>query len=108
VPIPTIATISSHVPAEPLLLTNTKEDELGYFSTDFSPEAGFYLLTYQGPNTPWQRIVMVNNTGELLYCRYTHVFMNADILPAGLPFCPLVTVNYSAVTVLRLRRPNRL
>ncbi|KAK7440383.1 Dipeptidyl peptidase 4 [Stygiomarasmius scandens] len=93
VPIPTIATISSHVPVEPILLTKTKEDELGYFSTDFSPEAGFYLLTYQGPNTPWQRIVMVNNTD------FDYVLTTNDALNNATSEYEAATVIHSTIEV---------
>jgi dipeptidyl aminopeptidase len=57
VPIPTI---SASGPVEPTVLTDTSES--AYFNADFSPEAGFYLLSYEGPDTPWQRVVEVNNT----------------------------------------------
>ncbi|VDC05083.1 unnamed protein product [Peniophora sp. CBMAI 1063] len=33
----------------------------GYHSVSFSPEAGFYLLSYDGPNIPWQRVVKAGN-----------------------------------------------
>ncbi|KAF9037893.1 dipeptidyl aminopeptidase [Hymenopellis radicata] len=35
--------------------------EPSYFSTDFSPEGGFYLLSYHGPDIPWQRVVQAGN-----------------------------------------------
>ena len=28
-----------------------------YYSSSFSPEAGFYVLSYYGPDIPWQRII---------------------------------------------------
>ncbi len=36
--------------------------EPSYFSTDFSPEGGFYLLSYHGPDIPWQRVVQAGNS----------------------------------------------
>ena len=36
---------------------------LGQYSADFSPEAGFYLLSYEGPKIPWQRVVKTNDKG---------------------------------------------
>lgn len=35
--------------------------EPAYFSTDFSPEGGFYLLSYHGPDIPWQRVIQAGN-----------------------------------------------
>lgn len=38
--------------------------ESSYYATSFSPEAGFYLLSYQGPNIPWQRVIKADDEGE--------------------------------------------
>ncbi|KAH8989460.1 dipeptidyl aminopeptidase [Lactarius akahatsu] len=45
---------------QPSALTDTAG--LGKYSADFSPEAGFYLLSYEGPKIPWQRVVKTNDT----------------------------------------------
>ncbi|KAH9055740.1 dipeptidyl aminopeptidase [Lactarius vividus] len=45
---------------QPSALTDTAG--LGQYSADFSPEAGFYLLSYGGPKIPWQRVVKTNDT----------------------------------------------
>ncbi|TFK19411.1 dipeptidyl-peptidase [Coprinopsis marcescibilis] len=45
---------------DPKALTDTTK--LGYHSASFSPQAGFYLLSYSGPNVPWQRVIQVGNT----------------------------------------------
>ncbi|KAH6915679.1 dipeptidyl-peptidase [Coprinopsis sp. MPI-PUGE-AT-0042] len=45
---------------DPTALTDASKP--GYFSTNFSPNAGFYVLSYQGPNVPWQKIIQVGNT----------------------------------------------
>ncbi|KAF8493019.1 dipeptidyl aminopeptidase [Russula emetica] len=47
-------------PPTPLALTDTST--LGKYSTSFSPRAGFYLLSYDGPNVPWQRVIKTNDT----------------------------------------------
>jgi dipeptidyl aminopeptidase len=44
----------------PLALTDTST--LGRYSASFSPSAGFYLLSYDGPNVPWQRVIKTNDT----------------------------------------------
>ncbi|KAF7322541.1 hypothetical protein HMN09_00032600 [Mycena chlorophos] len=43
--------------APPTALTETNEP--GYFSASFSPQAGFYLLSYRGPGIPTQKVVQV-------------------------------------------------
>ncbi|KAF8513011.1 dipeptidyl aminopeptidase [Hysterangium stoloniferum] len=49
-------------PTSPIALT-TGDDAKNppYYSADFSPEAGFYLLSYNGPHVPWQRLVKVGD-----------------------------------------------
>ncbi|KAG2012084.1 dipeptidyl-peptidase and tripeptidyl-peptidase, variant 5 [Coprinopsis cinerea AmutBmut pab1-1] len=34
----------------------------GYYGTSFSPQAGYYVLTYSGPSVPWQRVIQVDNS----------------------------------------------
>ncbi|KAL0954070.1 hypothetical protein HGRIS_005220 [Hohenbuehelia grisea] len=58
VPLPTINKVET---VEPTPLTDiTKQSSYG---VDFSPEAGFYLLSYEGPSIPWQKVVQVDNKG---------------------------------------------
>jgi dipeptidyl aminopeptidase len=59
VPIPTT---SSDKPVTPKALTDTTKPS--YYSTDFSPGAGFYVLNYQGPGTPWTKVVDTNRPGK--------------------------------------------
>ncbi|KAF9482998.1 hypothetical protein BDN70DRAFT_874224 [Pholiota conissans] len=55
VPIP----ISSDAKVEaPKALTDKTKP--GYYSTRFSPGAGFYVLTYHGPGVPWTKVVYVD------------------------------------------------
>jgi hypothetical protein len=61
VPIPaTISSTESNV--EPKALSDSSNPS--FYSTSFSPEAGFYLMSYEGPNIPWQRIVQTDNASE--------------------------------------------
>ena len=43
-------------------LTNTEQS--GFYSASFSPEAGFYMLNYDGPRVPWQAIMKVGDDGK--------------------------------------------
>jgi dipeptidyl aminopeptidase len=49
---------------EPKALTDTSTS--AYYDADFSHEGGFYLLSYSGPNIPWQKVIHTNSTGETL------------------------------------------
>lgn len=50
---------SSEKSVEPRALTDTTKP--GYYQAKFSPEAGFYVLSYLGPNIPWTKVVSVDS-----------------------------------------------
>ena len=52
VPIPTGR---SKKAVEPTALTDTTKP--GYYAAKFSPQAGFYVLSYSGPGIPWTKVV---------------------------------------------------
>ncbi|KAI0047150.1 dipeptidyl aminopeptidase [Auriscalpium vulgare] len=55
-PMPTsLAALEASQTLELTELTDTSS--LGHYTAEFSPNAGFYLLTYEGPFVPWQKIV---------------------------------------------------
>lgn len=70
IPLPTVTgppVIEAPLPKdEPVALTD--DSKAGYNSAIFSPQSGFYLLTYQGPSTPYQEVVSVANSSEHLFC----------------------------------------
>ncbi|KAJ1567703.1 hypothetical protein HK405_005055, partial [Cladochytrium tenue] len=35
--------------------------KVGFYSASFSPAAGYYLLTYEGPDVPWQKVIGVDD-----------------------------------------------
>ena len=49
---------------EPTALTDASKPS--FYTVSFSPQAGFYILSYQGPGIPWQRVVQVDNPGTFL------------------------------------------
>ncbi|KAF8075245.1 dipeptidyl aminopeptidase [Lyophyllum atratum] len=57
-----------------------------YYSTNFSPGAGFYVLDYQGPTIPWQKIIAVGNS------TFEHSLTNNEYLTN-------VTMEYEAPTI---------
>ena len=48
--------------ARPTALTDTSM--ASYYSATFSPNAGFYLLSYQGPGVPFQKLVKAGDECE--------------------------------------------
>lgn len=36
-----------------------------YYSASFSPNAGFYLVSYEGPGVPYQKVIKVGGEGGL-------------------------------------------
>ncbi|KAK7031462.1 dipeptidyl peptidase IV N-terminal region-domain-containing protein [Favolaschia claudopus] len=57
VPLPSLNPIAKEKPKmqSPTALTDTSE--AAYYSSDFSPQAGFHLLSYLGPGIPNQKVV---------------------------------------------------
>lgn len=60
VELPDAASLAGFKP-ETKALTDTSQP--GYYSASFSPQAGFYALSYEGPLVPWQRMVEVHDGG---------------------------------------------
>jgi dipeptidyl aminopeptidase B len=47
--------------AGPTALTSNNTSPPSHYSAAFSPQAGFYLLSYEGPGIPWQKLININN-----------------------------------------------
>ena len=41
----------------------TDAQQPGYFDVSFSPGAGYYLLSYRGPDVPYQRLIEAKEEG---------------------------------------------
>ncbi|KAG9042892.1 hypothetical protein FS837_010276 [Tulasnella sp. UAMH 9824] len=59
VPLPQSFSALPTPPGAPTPLTDSTQS--AYYTVDFSPLAGYYLLGYEGPNIPWQKVVSVEN-----------------------------------------------
>jgi len=49
------------VPSIPL--TDDSLTPPSYYDVSMSPQGGFYLLSYNGPHVPWQRLIKVGDPG---------------------------------------------
>lgn len=86
VPIPSLSTEDEkdQEKVEPTSMTDASKPS--FYAVSFSPQAGFYILSYQGPGIPWQRVMQVDNPG------FDHVLtMNERLLNH--------TLEYEAATV---------
>ncbi|KAG8908597.1 hypothetical protein FRB99_004885 [Tulasnella sp. 403] len=59
VPLPASFSLLPVPPVEPTPLTDSKQT--AWYSASFSPKSGYYLLGYEGPNIPWQKVIAVEN-----------------------------------------------
>lgn len=55
-------------------VTDTSKE--GYYSLSFSPGAGYALVSYQGPNIPWQKVISTPSNSE----RYENVIEENKVL----------------------------
>ncbi|WVO18103.1 hypothetical protein L204_105805 [Cryptococcus depauperatus] len=61
IPIPTEFDIKAY-DESPTPITDTNSP--GYYEAKFSPEAGYYVLSYKGPDVPWQRLIEADTEKE--------------------------------------------
>ena len=75
-----------HVPTDahseaverPTALTDTSV--VSYYSASFSPDAGFYLLSYEGPGVPFQKLIKIGEEGGSGPRSLTVGFTRVDIV----------------------------
>ncbi|KAF8246603.1 extracellular dipeptidyl-peptidase Dpp4 [Wilcoxina mikolae CBS 423.85] len=71
-------------------LVNTKTD--GYWGASFSAAGGYYILSYNGPNIPYQKLYSINSTTPL------DTLHSNDVLKAKLAAYKLPIVRYHTLT----------
>ncbi|KAK0215051.1 dipeptidyl aminopeptidase [Armillaria fumosa] len=71
----------------------TDTTALGYYSADFSPGAGWYLLSYHGPDVPWQKVVQAGSS------HYSYVLESNERLGNVSLEYESATVVYSTIDV---------
>lgn len=59
VPLPTS---NSTAVVKPTALTDVSSPAV--YDASFSPQGGFYLLTYKGPQAPWQKVIESSKKGK--------------------------------------------
>ncbi|OBZ74023.1 putative dipeptidyl-aminopeptidase B [Grifola frondosa] len=101
VPLPSL--VSSEA-VEPTSLTDASGP--AYYDADFSPQAGFYLLSYSGPHIPWQKIVRVDDH-DFKYVLTENPQLNATLNQYELPVVSHLTIDSDGyeLNVLEMRPP---
>ncbi|KAI5475344.1 hypothetical protein MNV49_001613 [Pseudohyphozyma bogoriensis] len=91
-------------PEAPTALSDTKER--GFHRTSFSPFAGFYVLSYEGPGIPWQRLVKVDDKDfkDVLTDNAQLAKVDADFMKAEITYTTVETEGY-ALNVMELKPP---
>ncbi|KAI9740371.1 MAG: hypothetical protein M1834_004951 [Cirrosporium novae-zelandiae] len=74
-------------------LTDTTKE--GYYSASFSSGSGYVLLTYKGPDIPWQKVISTPNNKD----KYQLIIEENKDLAAKVKDYSLPTQHYSTVTI---------
>ena len=90
---------------EPTALTDTTKP--GYYDAKFSPEAGFYILQYDGPSIPWTKVVNSESRKSLICCLLDRGLVLLILPPTGSEIyleknskLANVTTSYESATVV--------
>lgn len=67
VSLPSLNIAGKEKPAITVPTALTDAIDAAYYSAEFSPQAGFYLLSYNGPGVPSQKIVQAANSKETCF-----------------------------------------
>lgn len=74
-------------------ITDTSKE--GYFRASFSSNAGYALVSYLGPNVPWQKVISTPSNAE----SYEHILEeNKDLAEKARKY-ELPLVNYGKITI---------
>ncbi|KAH9832495.1 dipeptidyl aminopeptidase [Rhodofomes roseus] len=88
VPIPAISTSET---VKPTALTDVSSAAV--YNANFSPEGGFYLLTYKGPYSPWQKVIKNGDKGGVQYVLTENPQLNKTLEEYEMP-----VVSYGTIT----------
>lgn len=77
--------------AAPELTALTDSAEPAYYAASFSPGGGYYVLGYQGPGIPWQKLVKTEEPGSCRGASRGSPLLTA--MPQKTPSCSRTTVH---------------
>ncbi|KAJ7089745.1 dipeptidyl aminopeptidase [Mycena belliarum] len=93
VPLPSLSLAPTEKPVRVAPTALTDSAEPAYYVTDFSPEAGFYLLSYVGPGIPVQKVVKAADS------KFEYVLTTNERLANVTEEYEAATVVYSTIEV---------
>jgi dipeptidyl aminopeptidase len=95
----------SLVTGEIVDVTDTKQE--GFFSTSFSPYAGYYVLTYSGPGVPYQKVLSTSDP-SFEYMLEENKAIEEEMRKYDLPtkHFSTVTIDGYVMNVMETRPPN--
>ncbi|KAF8677639.1 Dipeptidyl aminopeptidase [Rhizoctonia solani] len=98
-------------PAEPVALTD--DSTLAWYSASFSPQGGYYVLNYDGPAVPWQKVIGVETKGQTQEESVNYVLTDNDELNKTsaafqMPFITRSTIESDGyeLNFMEIRPPN--
>ncbi|KAF8739128.1 Dipeptidyl aminopeptidase, partial [Rhizoctonia solani] len=98
-------------PAEPVALTD--DSTLAWYSASFSPQGGYYVLNYDGPAVPWQKVIGVETKGQTQEDSVNYVLTDNDELNKTsaafqMPFITRSTIESDGyeLNFMEIRPPN--
>ncbi|KDN43364.1 hypothetical protein RSAG8_06148, partial [Rhizoctonia solani AG-8 WAC10335] len=93
-------------PAEPVALTD--DSTLSWYSASFSPQGGYYVLNYDGPAVPWQKVVGVDTKKPVNYILTDNDDLNKTSAMFQMPFITRSTIESDGyeLNFMEIRPPN--
>ncbi|CAE6405098.1 unnamed protein product [Rhizoctonia solani] len=95
-------------PAEPVALTD--DSTLAWYSASFSPQGGYYVLNYDGPAVPWQKVVGVDTKSQkpVNYVLTDNNELNKTSAMFQMPFITRSTIESDGyeLNFMEIRPPN--
>ncbi|KAJ6485813.1 dipeptidyl aminopeptidase [Mycena sanguinolenta] len=106
VPIPSLNPTAKEKPtiAPSTLLTDASEE--AYYAADFSPQAGFYLLSYLGPSIPNQKVVQAADSAfEYVLTTNEHLLNVTEVYEAPTVLYSTIEIDGYELNVKEIRPP---
>ncbi|CAE6526034.1 unnamed protein product [Rhizoctonia solani] len=95
-------------PAEPV--AHTDDSTLAWYSASFSPQGGYYVLNYDGPAVPWQKVIGVESKSQkpINYVLTDNADLNKTSALFQMPFITRSTIESDGyeLNFMEIRPPN--
>ncbi|KAJ7158261.1 dipeptidyl aminopeptidase [Mycena crocata] len=106
VSLPSLNIAGKEKPAITVPTALTDAIDAAYYSAEFSPQAGFYLLSYNGPGVPSQKIVQAANNVEYVLTTNELLFDVTQEYEAAIVVYSTIEVDGYELNVKEIRPPH--